>query len=265
MNKEWSLPASTDLSAFIIVCDDHHGVLHDDFEFEMAMRFLPLEKQQRILSRKQRDARNNALCNQILQIAGTAMACGVHWRDLKFTVSKSGKPHVESANPCSFNLSNCCGKVAMFVKKGHKSIGIDLASTKDCENWGPDYLRLFQDIFSPAELECLEQTQQSLQQDRLFIHYWSLKEAYTKLTGTGLNCCLSSINLGALEPIEPDKTAKIVRTIESRDITFRSKWIDELTVLSVCEESECNAVEHAEIPLFELEVADVLSYLNSMK
>lgn len=265
MSKEWLLSAGTGLPAFVLVCDDHRGILHDDFEFEMGMRYLPLEKQQRILSRKQRDARNTALCNQILQIAGASAACGIHWRDLKFKMSKLGKPYVESANPCIFNLSNSCGKVAMFVKRSHGSIGIDLASTKDCENWGPGYLRLFQDIFSSDELQCLEQTQQGLQRDRLFIYYWSLKEAYTKLTGTGLNCCLSAINLGALEPLEADKTAKIVRTINGSPITFKSKWIDNLTVLSVCEDSGNSTAEHDELPLYELEVADILSYLDSMK
>lgn len=263
------LPTTDCDLACVLVCDSRSGLLNDDYEFEMIMRYLPLETQQKILCKRKGETQNVALCNQILQRLGASKITGMGWNELEFASGPHGKPGIKNHENCTFNLSNCDGRTAMYIKSTtedlQQEVGIDLASIKDCENWGPNYLELFRDLFSSEEFHNLKNACEGLQRDRLFTHYWSLKEAYTKYSGTGLNCDLAAIQIGAIEPLEFGQSTTIVCNIGNKSVVFRSKWLDATTVMSICETESRTGHEESELTIFELSVEDLVSYLNSTK
>jgi 4'-phosphopantetheinyl transferase len=116
------------------------------------------------------------------------------WR---FVVEKLGKPCIDPAADLpelEFNLSHTRGFVACAVCIGAE-IGIDV------ETLAPERARL--DIttgsFSPSELRILRDTPAD-QQPIVFFRLWTLKEAFIKATGEGLNRALDSFSF-SLDPV----------------------------------------------------------------
>ncbi|MDR2093835.1 MAG: 4'-phosphopantetheinyl transferase superfamily protein [Azoarcus sp.] len=111
---------------------------------------------------------------------------------LEFTYNEFGKPELveRPGSPAvRFNLTHTKGMAAMAVAIGF-DIGIDVEWMQDGIN--------FQDLsdrhFTRAEndyLECVP----SRQRKTAFYRLWTLKEAYVKAVGQGLNCALDSFNL----------------------------------------------------------------------
>ncbi|CEP61379.1 holo-[acyl-carrier-protein] synthase LALA0_S03e01552g [Lachancea lanzarotensis] len=218
----------------ILVCDSRSKFLDDDFQFEALLRLLPLQTQRRILNKKGQDLKKTALCNQLLQLCGISMVTNLPTHALKLELSPYGKPACAAMTGLAFNMSNCDGRTAMYIDAA-SSVGIDLATTKDCNNFGDDYLNTFKAIFSPEEFSSLNQMTPGWLRDKKFTHYWSLKEAYTKFTGTGLNCELSSIDLGALETwTSVDQVYTMFRDIDGKRMVFQSKWLDSKVVITLC-------------------------------
>ncbi|SCV05365.1 LANO_0H05886g1_1 [Lachancea nothofagi CBS 11611] len=262
--KPMQFPKGKDVPC-VFICDSRDNILNDDFEFEGILRLFPLVKQQHILTKKVRSLRNVALCNQILQLAGISMVTGQNWRTLNFGRNMYGKPECHEIKGLAFNMSNSNGRTALYLDNV-SDVGIDLASTQDCSQFDDeDYVCTFKDIFAARELSSLEQMTPGAARDQSFTHYWSLKESYTKLTGTGLNCDLSEIDIGVLQPLRPgDAVQIIVRQISNETIVFQSEWLDDSTVVSICKRKSAYEEEQI-IPMFELKVAEIVSLLNSTK
>ncbi|SCV00800.1 LAME_0G12068g1_1 [Lachancea meyersii CBS 8951] len=264
---ESMLPLKSLREPLILVCDSRDRFLDDDYEFEALLRLFSLEIQHKILSRKNQSLRNTALCNQILQLTGISTVTGLDFRSLKLEYTPYGKPVCPAMTGLAFNMSNSDGLTAMYLDAA-PNVGIDLASTRECLNFGDGYLETFKSIFSARELDSLEQTPAGSLRDRKFTHYWSLKEAYTKLTGTGLNCDLSAIDIGTLEPWQPtDVVQTMLRDINGERIIFQSQWLKTDVVVSVCKRTDSQSQTPEKIPacVTELRIAELAAYLHSTK
>ncbi|SCU89694.1 LAFA_0E20120g1_1 [Lachancea sp. 'fantastica'] len=251
----------------ILVCDSRDTFLDDDFQFEALLRLLSLQTQRRILNRKNPSLRKTALCNQLLQLFGISITTGLPFHSLSLEIATLGKPTCAAMTGLAFNMSNCDGRTAMYIDAA-TNVGIDLACVSDCHGFGDDYLGTFKSIFSCQEYHTLNQMAPGALRDRKFTHYWSLKEAYTKFTGTGLNCDLSKTDMGTLEAWSPaDQIFTIFRDIDGKRMFFQSKWLDSNVVVSICKQASIQDDNSEQIlnGITNLTVAEMAAFLHSTK
>jgi 4'-phosphopantetheinyl transferase len=117
--------------------------------------------------------------------------------DWRFVVEKHGKPVIDSAlnRPhLGFNLSHTRGFVACAVSLGI-TVGIDVEALTRA-TIESDIAERF---FSPSERSIFRGMSPD-QQPYTFLRFWTLKEAFIKATGDGLNRALESFSF-SLDPV----------------------------------------------------------------
>lgn len=250
----------------ILVLSTTHNGLKDDFNFSTAMNLLPLQTQANILRKKFQVDQIRALCNQLLQLYGILLwVPDINREAIQLTRGKFGKPRLLNFADISFSMSNGEDNVVMYMMqaKGNDSkdamcgeVGVDIASTVDLIKI--DDLQLYKDtVFNAVEFDHLNKFTNDLSQlKKMFAHYWSLKESYTKLIGLGLNTNLLDINLGILEQTD----YSIKRNIRGKDIIFHTCWINDNEVISICH-AQTNLLERPPI-LTTVNFSDVIQRLS---
>jgi 4'-phosphopantetheinyl transferase len=108
------------------------------------------------------------------------------WR---FTCDADGKPRIDPHIHCGelpFNLSHTKGLVAAAVA-AYGTVGVDVEQIDPVKA----KFAIVEEYFAPAEVRMLKAVPEA---DRTlsFFHLWTLKEAYIKAIGTGLNTPLNS-------------------------------------------------------------------------
>ncbi|SMN19232.1 similar to Saccharomyces cerevisiae YGL154C LYS5 Phosphopantetheinyl transferase involved in lysine biosynthesis [Maudiozyma saulgeensis] len=253
--------ARNDIDA-ILVLDINSNELSDEFQFEMALRALPISWRARVLNKKIDADRKRTLCNRLLQLFGCSTISGIPIKSLRFGSIENGKPILlqQDDDNITFSMTNGENYVAMFLKRTTCGpapyIGIDLASVKDLND--PNDLILFRDIFNLEEYTTLRNASKENVQE-LFAYYWSFKESYTKYTGTGISCDLKVI--GAQELQNFDSFKKINRVIESKSMIFYSIWLNGpfKEILTICEQGI--STKYIAPTVYRLSLKDILSYL----
>ena len=118
----------------------------------------------------------------------------VVWR---FLVDANGKPWIDpkvGLYNIQFNLSHTRGLAAVALAS-RGAIGVD---TEEIDDAKAD-LAIAEAYFARSEVEMLQEAPLS-ERTRRFLRLWTLKEAYIKATGEGLNASLSSFAF-TLDPI----------------------------------------------------------------
>jgi len=93
-------------------------------------------------------------------------------------VSPLGKPYFENEPDLHFSLSHCRGEVGVAFSAS--PVGFDMEKKARSVNGNA----LAKRFFSPSE--ALQIAQAGREGDRLFLEFWTAKEAMLKLAGTGL-------------------------------------------------------------------------------
>jgi 4'-phosphopantetheinyl transferase len=123
-----------------------------------------------------------------------------------FSESEYGRP--ELASRCAidglrFNISHTRGLVACAV--AYRDVGVDVESADRAAD-----LDLADTVFAPEEVLVLKSAPPALQRG-LFFRLWTLKEAFIKATGEGLNRPLDSFSF-TLDPVRirfhPERTRR---------------------------------------------------------
>lgn len=249
-----------------VVLDISSDILNDEFEFEMAMRVLPIKWRNKVMNKKNDSDRKKALCNRLLQLIGCSIVCNIQIRSLEFDIIQNGKPILVNQDInngiVTFSMTNGQNFVAIYLKRGEPGsdiacdVGIDLASAADLAD--PINLELYQDIFGTAEYESLQLTT-GTELKRLFAYHWSFKESYTKYTGTGISCDLKVIDAGKLEDF--NKTKEIDRIVEGNHMTFYSTWLNHTypEMVTLCQPKTL----HNKFPkLYTICLNDILSFIK---
>jgi 4'-phosphopantetheinyl transferase len=111
--------------------------------------------------------------------------------ELQFTRNAYGKPQLRqsSEQPLSFNLSHTQGLLALAVSSA-PDVGVDVESAQR----NVAMLALAERYFHVAELQWLRSAEPAQLRARFF-QLWTLKEAYVKARGLGLQLGLSSFAL----------------------------------------------------------------------
>jgi 4'-phosphopantetheinyl transferase len=143
----------------------------------------PGERQQAERFTFDRRRREYVLAHGLVRAALSRFAPEVTPKAWRFTRGRYGRPFIstpQSAEPLHFTLSHTDGFVACAVSTCER-IGIDVEAT----DRPAAHLEIARTFFSSLELASLTSLPPAQQKDRFF-DIWTLKEAYVKARGMGL-------------------------------------------------------------------------------
>ena len=140
---------------------------------------------------------------------------------IHFKKTLKGKPYLEN-DPIRFNISHSGDWVVLAV--ADIDVGIDVETLRDVN------YRVATRFFSKDENTLLEKLQ-GKDKANLFFDFWTLKESYLKLLGTGLTKSLSSFTIVKKEDIF---TLKENTNKKREPVFFKQYDIAENYKLSVC-------------------------------
>lgn len=137
----------------------------------------------------ERHRRQYVFAHAMLRLALSHAAPEVEPTDWSFSTGRYGRPFVAApttATPLHFSLSHADGCVACVVSK-HETVGVDVETVSRRVAPLSTALR----FFAPEEVETLRTLPEPAAIERFF-DYWTLKEAYLKARGFGLNLPLDA-------------------------------------------------------------------------
>lgn len=137
----------------------------------------------------ERHQRQYIFAHAMLRMALSHAAPEVAPTDWSFSTGRHGRPFVaapQSSKALHFSLSHADGCVACVVSK-HETVGVDVETVSRRVAPLPSALR----FFAPEEVETLRGLPEPIAIERFF-DYWTLKEAYLKARGFGLNLPLDA-------------------------------------------------------------------------
>jgi 4'-phosphopantetheinyl transferase len=137
----------------------------------------------------ERHQRQYIFAHALLRLALSHVAPNVAPADWSFATGRYGRPFVAApvlSRPLHFSLSHADGCVACVVS-GHESVGVDVETVSRRAAPLSTALR----FFAPEEVETLRALPEPAAIERFF-DYWTLKEAYLKARGFGLNLPLDA-------------------------------------------------------------------------
>jgi 4'-phosphopantetheinyl transferase len=168
-----------------------------DIRSACAELLCPGERQQAERFTSDRRRREYVLAHGLVRAALSRFAPEVAPPAWRFARSRYGRPFIaspQSGEPLHFSLSHTDGFVACAVSSCER-IGIDVETT----DRQTAHLEIARTFFSSAELACLMSLPPAQQKDRFF-DIWTLKEAYVKARGMGLQLGLDRFSIHVTPP-----------------------------------------------------------------
>lgn len=194
-------------------------ILSDDFHFEQCMRKLSLSEQRAV-----RNSRHNPIKQLVLRLFSKYVlnftlslidpsSIFLPWKELQYSFNEFGKPELLDHTGQSFQFnSSSSNDLASIAVQFHQStpVGIDLSHEVQDSISSTDFMQQFEGIFSKEELSNLESIKDLGLKYHAFNQLWTLKEAFTKFLGTGLNIDLFafSFNLNKSGLLTVPQTSK---------------------------------------------------------
>ncbi len=157
---------------------------------QFRQRFLPylnVEDQARFQRFKHLDASHQFLIGRSLLRQSLSQALQQPAPSFSFTTSSHGRPQLAADTSVNFNVSHTQGLVAVTLAD-EPWLGIDVESaSRDGST-----LEIADRFFHPSECQAITGPAQEWQQRENFFRFWTLKEAYVKALGDGLQRSLQS-------------------------------------------------------------------------
>lgn len=103
--------------------------------------------------------------------------------EIQFTANAHGKPELTGGagvDGLQFNLSTS-GPMVLYAFTWGRRIGIDVEQVRREVNW----MEIAAEFFHPEEVRCLRESPEAGREE-LFFSYWTIKEAFIKARGLGL-------------------------------------------------------------------------------
>lgn len=169
------------------------------------LAYLPDSLERLSLSERQRLQQFTHPRRRLLFLAGRDLARQALQRRLGLSkpilaIDAQGRSAIEGRPDLYLSLAHSGSWVACAV--GIAPIGLDIEDT-GCQR---DFLALARSVHSPTQSQAIEGASSVAQQAELFYRYWTLKEAYFKRQGLGLDLALMP-QLEYLPSPSPSNTA----------------------------------------------------------
>ena len=163
---------------------------YSNADYDAMYRAAATDKQARADRFRHEDDRYRLLCADMLARRMLAGAAGVSPLDIAFTYSEKGKPRANL--PLHFNVSHSGEWVLCAVSKS--PVGVDIEQIK------PFRAGMVARYFTDAEAAYVWSGKPSADGSvtdpdtcARFLRVWTAKEAYVKMTGTGISTDLSQV------------------------------------------------------------------------
>jgi 4'-phosphopantetheinyl transferase len=212
-------------------------------EFGDHFSLLSVEEQQRARSfRFQRDRAAYVLGKCMIRTLLGGML-NVPLRTIRFTHSEYGKPRIVPECELAFNLAHSGTHIACALA-ADREVGVGIESERD----DIEIMALARRYFCRNEIRQLEESP-ARRKRLLFYKYWTLKEAYLKAEGYGLNISLTAIDASEISdhtregpdaPLEDIPRGILVQRLEAPPgyaaalaakggpwLTKMHRWVDE--------------------------------------
>lgn len=194
--------------------------LQDDFNFELTLRLVDDLHLQNKIQQLKPPFRYKQLVSVLFTWFTLNKALGnAAFEKVSFVYNKYGKPCIKGVE---FNTSSSNDIIAIAL---HSSpIGIDLSHA--VQNVSPtDYKLQYEPIFHSSELSQVDSYFK-------FNHFWTLKEAFTKLIGCGLNVELSDFyfTLSADEFAEEEYCLMKCPSRGNESSVVDVRWYDKIAI-----------------------------------
>ncbi len=161
----------------------NNSVFNDDNQFEKRLALVDGERRQKVNSLTVREKKNASLAaGVILPLA--LKECGIAGT-VSIEQSMWEKPRLILPKGVFFNLSHSGEWTVLALSDSE--VGVDIQQVK------PVDMRLAKRFFGEEEVKKLQDAGDNA--ERLFYRFWTVKEAYLKALGTGLNRPLNSFSV----------------------------------------------------------------------
>lgn len=176
--------------------------------------FVSKERQEKIKYLKNDKAKKLCLYSALLSRMMLSQHTNIKNNELFFTKNKYGKPLFYSPDDSvHFNFSHS-RDVIIFTLSYHE-IGVDIEKPR------PYNMALVNKVLHEEEKDYYFSLNTDLEKDRFFFRIWTIKEAYAKYQGTGINFDLKELNCLA------SNIQKNLHTNEYNDYIFSVYSLDE--------------------------------------
>ncbi|KAI5962393.1 GLY1 [Candida pseudojiufengensis] len=198
------------------VDDDLIEYLEDDFNFETTLRLLnDLKLQSKIQNLKSPIKYKQLVSNLFTRHVLNKQLQKPIFYKLEYSYNQYGKPILPGI---SFNSSSSNEIIAIAIS--NKDVGIDLSHTTQNIS-STDYIEQFKPMFSADEIDQVTTYFK-------FNHLWTLKEAFTKLLGCGLNIDLSKFHF-ELNNFN-DEFGMLEKENRGEEAIVHMKWYDNISI-----------------------------------
>lgn len=149
--------------------------------------FISKEEQKEIENYNNKKSEIEHLLGFVIRRKCLSKILSVQPYELQFEVGEKGKPFCKNFQNLFFNISHGGDYVVFAVSD--KEVGVDIEMWKRKVNF-----EIANRFFSKREIEQLNQVSKEEKQ-KLFFQFWTAKESYLKMLGTGLTKPLSSFSI----------------------------------------------------------------------
>lgn len=194
-------------------------------QMEALRKIIPKERQEKINKlRNQEKAKKQLFSSAFLQYV-LSKALDLPMEAVAYTYGEYGKPELiysgkEQRGQIDFNLSHSGSYAVLAVSD--RPVGIDVECLKK------NRLTVAERFFCEKEYEDILKAEEG-KRDSRFLEYWTMKEAYVKRTGKGLNLPLNHFLI--------NRERKGFSSVDQENVYFATFFLEEQKYcVSVCSE-----------------------------
>jgi 4'-phosphopantetheinyl transferase len=168
--------------------------LSDDFNLADALRIFTLSEQVKLRKRPIHNIAKQLLSKLLVKVVINYFRGAPIDENVPFKYEKYGKPFLDETT-IQFSISTSNEIVCVAIATGSGTpIGVDLSHSEQDSISPVDFMSQFDPMFSELEKTQLMGIDDMEQRYIAFNQLWTLKEAFTKLVGSGLNLDLASFS-----------------------------------------------------------------------
>ncbi|MCM1494651.1 MAG: 4'-phosphopantetheinyl transferase superfamily protein [Bacteroides sp.] len=154
-------------------------------ERQQALDILTPERKAKALRFRRSEDQSRGLATGVLELYALWKGFGIPWPDVRLEKGEQGKPFLPGYVDAHYNLSHAgrwiiCGT-------GNQTLGIDVEQSAKYSE------RIVRKFFHPEEVKDIFSYPPQERPD-IFAEYWTMKESFMKLCGTGFHMPLSSFS-----------------------------------------------------------------------
>ncbi|GLS25221.1 4'-phosphopantetheinyl transferase family protein [Marinibactrum halimedae] len=186
MNTEYSQSPFNEPHVYLCFYESHDDSYNITARQNDHLQWLNKEEHERWARFKHLDAQQQYLLGKVIVRQRLSERLNLPNHKIEFEIGPHGRPNLKGI-PVDFNISHTKGLVAVTIGTQGR-LGVDVERTARRGN----PLDIADHYFHPSEVNAVNVDPQENQQLQRFFEFWTLKEAYIKALGKGLQKSLQS-------------------------------------------------------------------------